>query len=68
MAREVKSVTYCVKVSIWENGLMKKVLSKDIFTKEIDAERFYNECDEEGTVVQLSKDIGGETLIKMKKL
>ena len=68
MAREVKSVTYCVKVSIWENGLMKKMISKDIFTKEADAERFYNECDEEGTVVQLSKYVGGETLIKMKKL
>lgn len=59
MAKVVQEILYCVKVQIWENGLLKKILSKDLFRKEDDAIRFYNGCEEEGTVVELSKYTDG---------
>jgi hypothetical protein len=58
---------YCVKVQIWENGFLKKTISKEFFEKESDAERYYNSCEQEGTKVQLSKYIGGnERTVKVK--
>lgn len=59
MAKVVQEILYCVKVQIWENGLLKKILSKDLFRKEDDAIRFYNGCEERGTVVELSKYTDG---------
>lgn len=67
MAKAIQETLYCVKVQIWENGLLKKILSKDFFRKEDDAIRFYNGCEEEGTVVELSKYTDGyERSIKAK--
>lgn len=59
MARAIQEVLYCVKVQIWENGFLKKTLGRDFFKKEEDAIRFYNGCEEENTVVQLSKYTDG---------
>lgn len=47
---------------------MRKMISKDLFSKEADAVRFYNECDVEGTKVQLSKYIDGNEREVMNKL
>ena len=44
------------------------MISKDLFSKEADAVRFYNECDVEGTKVQLSKYIDGNEREVMNKL
>ena len=67
MAKEKQEIQWCVKVSIWENGFMRKMISKDLFSKEADAVRFYNECDAEGTKVQLSKYIDGNEREVMNK-
>ena len=67
MAKEKQEIQWCVKVSIWKNGLMQKMISKDLFSKEADAVRFYNECDVEGTKVQLSKYIDGNEREIMNK-
>ena len=67
MAKEKQEIQWCVKVSIWKNGFMQKMISKDLFSKEADAVRFYNECDAEGTKVQLSKYIDGNEREIMNK-
>ena len=67
MAKEKQEIQWCVKVSIWKNGFMRKMISKDLFSKEADAVRFYNECDAEGTKVQLSKYIDGNEREVMNK-
>ena len=67
MSREETGIQWCVKVSVWKSGLMSKVLSKDLFKKEEDAIRFYNECDAEGTKVQLSKYTHGNEKEIMNK-
>ena len=67
MAKEKQEIQWCVKVSIWKNGFMRKMISKDLFSKEVDAIRFYNECDAEGTKVQLSKYIDGNEREIMNK-
>lgn len=46
---------------------MRKMISKDLFKKEEDAIRFYNECDAEGTKVQLSKYTHGNEKEIMNK-
>lgn len=46
---------------------MRKMISKDLFSKEADAVRFYNECDVEGTKVQPSKYIDGNEREVMNK-
>ena len=56
MAREETGIQWCVKVSVWKDGLMSKVLI-----------RFYNECDAEGTKVQLSKYTHGNEKEIMNK-
>lgn len=67
MAKEKQEIQWCVKVSTWKNGFMQKMISKDLFSKEADAIRFYNECDAEGTKVQLSKYIDGNEREIMNK-
>ena len=67
MAKEKQEIQWCVKVSIWKNGFMRKMISKDLFSKEADGVRFYNECDIEGTKVQLSKYIDGNEREVMNK-
>lgn len=67
MAKEKQEIQWCVKVSTWKNGFMQKMISKDLFSKEADAVRFYNECDVEGTKVQLSKYIDGNEREVMNK-
>ena len=67
MAKEKQEIQWCVKVSIWKNGFMRKMISKDLFSKEADAVRFYNECDTEGTKVQPSKYIDGNEREIMNK-
>lgn len=67
MAKEKQEIQWCVKVSTWKNGFMQKMISKDLFSKEADAVRFYNECDIEGTKVQLSKYIDGNEREVMNK-
>lgn len=67
MAKEKQEIQWCVKVSTWKNGFMQKMISKDLFSKEADAVRFYNECDAEGTKVQLSKYIDGNEREVMNK-
>ena len=67
MAKEKQEIQWCVKVSTWKNGFMQKIISKDLFSKEADAVRFYNECDVEGTKVQLSKYIDGNEREVMNK-
>ena len=67
MAKEKQEIQWCVKVSTWKNGFMRKMISKDLFSKEADAIRFYNECDAEGTKVQLSKYIDGNEREVMNK-
>ena len=67
MAKEKQEIQWCVKVSIWKNGFLRKMISKDLFSKEVDAVRFYNECDVEGTKVQLSKYIDGNEREVMNK-
>ena len=67
MAKEKQEIQWCVKVSVWKNGFMRKMISKDLFSKEADAVRFYNECDVEGTKVQLSKYIDGNEREVMNK-
>ena len=67
MAKEKQEIQWCVKVSIWKNGFMQKMISKDLFSKEADAVRFYNGCDAEGTKVQLSKYIDGNEREIMNK-
>ena len=59
MAKEKVEIIYCVKVQIWKKGYLRKTLSKDFFKKLPDAERYYNECEKPGTVVQLSKYTDG---------
>lgn len=46
---------------------MRKMISKDLFSKEADAVRFYNECEAKGTKVQLSKYIDGNEREIMNK-
>ena len=67
MAKEKQEIQWCVKVSTWKNGVLRKMISKDLFSKEADAVRFYNECDVEGTKVQLSKYIDGNEREVMNK-
>lgn len=67
MAKEKQEIQWCVKVSTWKNGFLQKMISKDLFSKEADAVRFYNECDVEGTKVQLSKYIDGNEREIMNK-
>ena len=67
MAKEKQEIQWCVKVSTWKNGFLQKMISKDLFSKEADAVRFYNECDVEGTKVQLSKYIDGNEREVMNK-
>ena len=67
MAKEKQEIQWCVKVSTWKNGFMQKIISKDLFSKKADAVRFYNECDVEGTKVQLSKYIDGNEREVMNK-
>ena len=67
MAKEKQEIQWCVKVSTWKNGFLQKMISKDLFSKEADAVRFYNECDAEGTKVQLSKYIDGNEREVMNK-
>ena len=67
---EVKGKSeFCVKIQLWENGYLKKTLEKSFFKSEREAESYYNGCEQEGTVVQLSefRDGGNERWIKMKK-
>ena len=67
MAKEKVEIIYCVKVQIWKKGYLRKTLSKDFFKKLPDAERYYNECEKPGTVVQLSKNTdGNERELKRK--
>ena len=67
MAIEKVVIIYCVKVQIWKKGYLRKTLSKDFFKKLPDAERYYNECEKPGTVVQLSKYTdGNERELKRK--
>lgn len=67
MAKEKVEIIYCVKVQIWKKGYLRKTLSKDFFKKLPDAERYYNECEKPGTVVQLSRYYDGrENEIKRK--
>lgn len=67
MAKEKVEIIYCVKVQIWKKGYLRKTLSKDFFKKLPDAERYYNECEKPGTVVQLSKYTdGNERELKRK--
>lgn len=69
MAKTKPEISFCVKVQQWENGLLKKTIGKDFFKKESEAERFYNECEQEGTRVQLSIYVdGNERSIKEKRL
>ena len=50
-----------------KKGYLRKTLSKDFFKKLPDAERYYNECEKPGTVVQLSKYTdGNERELKRK--
>lgn len=67
MAKEKQEIQWCVKVSTWKNGFLRNMISKDLFSKEADAVRFYNECDVEGTKVQLSKYIDGNEREVMNK-
>lgn len=67
MAKEKVEIIYCVKVQLWKKGYLQKTLSKDFFKKLPDAERYYNECEKPGTVVQLSKYYdGNERELKRK--
>lgn len=67
MAKVGSDVQYCVKVQIWKDGFLKKTLSKEFFKNQMDAERYYNECEQEGTKVQLSQyTSGNERSIKSK--
>ena len=67
MAKEKQEIQWCVKVSTWKNGFLRKMISKDLFSKEADAIRFYNECEAKGTKVQLSKYIDGNERELMNK-
>ena len=67
MAKEKQEIQWCVKVSTWKNGFLQKMISKDLFSKEADAVRFYNECEVKGTRVQLSKYIDGNEREIMNK-
>ena len=67
MAKEKVEIIYCVKVQIWKKGYLRKTLNKEFFKKLPDAERYYNECEKPGTVVQLSKYTdGNERELKRK--
>lgn len=62
-----KKVQYCVKVQIWEDGFLKKTLSKEFFKTLKEAELVFNGYEQEGTKVQLSKYTdGNEREIKCK--
>lgn len=68
MASPREKREYCVKVQLWEDGFLKKTLEKSFFNSEREAESYYNGCEVEGTVVQLSYFAGGnERQIKIKR-